>query len=124
MKNRTTRIKMSHIPVVRHPRTLFHDRASQRRTFVLLIILAIVPDRCVSGDDLANRDPPAKKMPVIGQWWTIASNPDLGQWTSDAQEPVDFGIWQAVDGTWQLWSCIRKTKHPGRTRIFHRWEGR
>ncbi|MCB1123842.1 MAG: hypothetical protein KJT03_19970, partial [Verrucomicrobiae bacterium] len=31
--------------------------------------------------------------------------------------------WQAEDGTWQLWSCIRKTKYPGRTRIFYRWEG-
>lgn len=67
---------------------------------------------------------PIKLRPVIkGDWWRVASNPDLGEWTSDEQEPVDFGIWQAADGSWQLWSCIRKTKHPGRTRVFHRWEG-
>lgn len=26
-------------------------------------------------------------------------------------------------GSWQLWSCIRHTAHPGRTRVFHRWQG-
>ena len=67
---------------------------------------------------------PVKLRPVIkGDWWRVASNPDLVEWTSDGQEPVDFGIWQAADGSWQLWSCIRKTKYPGRTRVFHRWEG-
>ncbi len=62
-------------------------------------------------------------VPVIeGDWWTIAGNPDLGKLTSDEQQPVDFGIWQAADSTWQLWSCIRKTKAPGKTRLFHRWQ--
>ncbi len=67
---------------------------------------------------------PVELRPVVrGDWWRVASNPDLGKWTSEQQEPVDFGVWQAADGSWQLWSCIRKTKYPGRTRIFHRWEG-
>lgn len=67
---------------------------------------------------------PEKHEPIlVGDWVRIASNPDLGEWTSPKQEPVDFGIWQAKDGTWQLWSCIRKTQYPGRNRIFHRWEG-
>ena len=35
---------------------------------------------------------------------------------------MDFGIWQAADGTWQLWSCVRGTKEPGKTRVLHRWE--
>ncbi len=61
---------------------------------------------------------------ISGDWWRIASNPDLGIYTSNKQKPVDFGIWQATDGTWQLWSCIRKTKCGGNTRLFHRWEGR
>lgn len=65
-----------------------------------------------------------RHQPVLeGDWWQIAGNPDLGEWSSDKQEPVDFGVWQAADGTWQLWSCIRHTRHPGRTRVFHRWEG-
>jgi hypothetical protein len=66
-----------------------------------------------------------RPVPVLdGAWWKVAGNPDLGPLTSPEQEPVDFGIWQAIDGTWQLWSCIRKTKAPGATRLFYRWQGR
>jgi hypothetical protein len=60
---------------------------------------------------------------VDGEWWTIAGDPDLGPYTTAKQQPVDFAIWQAADGTWQLWSCIRATAIGGRTRLFHRWEG-
>jgi hypothetical protein len=60
---------------------------------------------------------------INGQWWTVAGDPDLGPLTHPKQQPVDFGIWQAADGTWQIWSCIRGTKEPGKTRLFHRWEG-
>jgi len=63
-------------------------------------------------------------MPQIdSEWWQIAGNPDLGPLTSKEQQPVDFSIWQATDGTWQLWSCIRGTKCGGKTRLFFRWEG-
>jgi hypothetical protein len=65
------------------------------------------------------------EIPIIkGDWWQIAGDPDLGELTSPKQQPVDFAIWQAKDGTWQLWSCIRSTKSGGQTRLFHRWEGR
>ena len=37
---------------------------------------------------------------------------------------MDFAVWQAKDGTWQLWSCIRQTKCGGKTRLFYRWEGK
>lgn len=60
---------------------------------------------------------------LLGSWWTIAGDPDLGELTTAKQQPVDFGIWRANDGTWQLWSCIRGTREPGNTRLFHRWEG-
>ncbi len=60
---------------------------------------------------------------IVGAWWQIAGNPDLGELTAENQQPVDFGIWQAADGTWQLWSCIRKTKEAGNTRLFYRWQG-
>ncbi len=64
-------------------------------------------------------------VPVIdGEFWQIAENPDLGALTGEQQQPVDFGIWQAADGTWQLWSCIRKTECGGHTRLFYRWEGK
>lgn len=63
------------------------------------------------------------KPTIDGDWWQIAGQPDLGNHTSPEQEPVDFGVWQAADGTWQLWSCIRKTACGGQTRLFYRWEG-
>jgi hypothetical protein len=59
---------------------------------------------------------------VEGEWWTIAGNPDLGKYTTARQQPVDFAVWEAADGTWQLWSCIRETAFPGGTRVFHRWQ--
>ena len=63
-------------------------------------------------------------IPAIdGDWWTIAGDPDVTPYTTPEQQPVDFGIWQAADETWQLWSCIRKTSIPGKTRLLHRWEG-
>ena len=62
--------------------------------------------------------------PVLdGPWWPIAGNPDLGPLTTAKQQPVDFAIWQAADGAWQVWSCIRHTAEPGKTRLLYRWEG-
>ena len=43
-----------------------------------------------------------------GEWWTIAGHPYLGDLNTPWQQVVDFGIWQADDGSWQLWSCIRE----------------
>lgn len=69
-------------------------------------------------------DKPALRPDIEGKWWQVADNPDLGEFTSPRQQPVDFAIWQAADGTWQLWSCIRNTKCGGNTRLFYRWEAK
>ncbi|MHC4242222.1 MAG: hypothetical protein ACYSU4_07445 [Planctomycetota bacterium] len=61
---------------------------------------------------------------IKGPWWQVAGNPDLGEFTSPRQQPVDFALWQAKDGTWQIWSCIRNTKCGGNTRLFYRWEAK
>src|ERR1700722_18073287 len=61
---------------------------------------------------------------IEGPWWQVADSPDLGQYTTDRQQPVDFAIWQAADGTWQIWSCIRATAYPGWTRLLYRWEAK
>lgn len=63
------------------------------------------------------------KPRIGGEWWNIASDPDLGELTNPKQQPVDFAVWQAADGTWQLWSCIRGTNAEGNSRLFYRWEG-
>lgn len=60
---------------------------------------------------------------IVGEWWQVAGNPDLGKLSTGKQQPVDFAIWPAADGTWQLWSCVRHTGEAGRTRVFFRWEG-
>lgn len=66
-----------------------------------------------------------KLVPVLeGEWRPIAGQPDLGPLSGERQQPVDFAVWQAADGTWQLWSCIRGTKCGGKSRLFHRWEGK
>ncbi len=60
---------------------------------------------------------------VVGDWWTIATSPDLGPLGTPEQQPVDFSIWQAADGTWQLWSCVRGTRCGGTGRLLYGWEG-
>lgn len=61
---------------------------------------------------------------IEGDFWTVAGDPDLGKYTTPKQQPVDFGIWRAADGTWQLWSCIRGTAAPGKTRLLYRWQAK
>ena len=73
----------------------------------------------------------APMMPRIqGPWWTVAHNPDLGELNGPppaprggSQQPVDFSVWRAADGSWQLWSCVRGTKCGGNTRLFYGWAG-
>jgi len=63
-------------------------------------------------------------IPVIdGDWWQVSGDPDLGSYTTPKQQPVDFAIWQAFDGTWQILSCIRGTKCGGKNRLLYRWQG-
>lgn len=83
-------------------------------------LLCVLPIVCLS---LAVSEADEQVLPEIaGPWWQVAGDPDLGPWTAPEQQPVDFAIWQAADGTWQLWSCIRKTRCGGNTRLFFRWE--
>lgn len=60
---------------------------------------------------------------LAGPWVPIAGPPELGRFATAKQEVVDFAIWEALDGTWQAWSCIRHTAEAGATRLFHRWQG-
>ncbi len=84
--------------------------------WLFLLLAVMIGDSAIAGEIPVPR--------IAGPWWHVAGNPDLGPYTSEKQQPVDFGIWQAADGTWQIWSCIRHTKCGGNTRLFYRWEGR
>jgi hypothetical protein len=81
----------------------------------LLVLVASVVQG-VSGQDKV------LEPKVDGDFWQIAGVPDVTPYNSPKQQPVDFAIWQAADGTWQLWSCIRYTKLSGSTRLFYRWQ--
>ncbi len=88
----------------------------------ILTLLSILSLPCT-----AMGAPEGARMPTIeGPWWQVAGNPTDHKYATEEQEPVDFAVWQAADGTWQLWSCIRKTTaggEGGMTRFFYRWEG-
>ncbi len=77
------------------------------------------------GPDAISGSPAVKpSVPVVGACWPIAGVPVLGAAFDNAgQQPVDFGLWQAADGSWQVWSCTRGTKEEGQHRVFHHWEG-
>lgn len=89
------------------------------RSFLLLsaVAVAVVTVNVRAAD-------PVLVPQVDGDFWTVAGDPDLGKYTTPRQQPVDFGIWRAADGTWQLWSCVRGTAAPGKTRLFYRWQGK
>lgn len=87
-------------------------------TNLLAVIIVVIIVACTSKVN-------TEYQPEISSnWWTIAVNPDLVEYTSPGQQPVDFGVWQAKDGTWQLWSCIRFTHCGGNTRLFYGWESK
>ncbi|MCA9125632.1 MAG: hypothetical protein KDB22_01055 [Planctomycetales bacterium] len=58
---------------------------------------------------------------LAGPWKKLVGRPPLEKWASDKAEPVDFTLFQADNGRWQLISCIRHTTHPGGTRLLYRW---
>ncbi len=64
----------------------------------------------------------AQMVPRLdGSWIQLLGRPQLEKWHSPEAEPVDFAIFRADDGSWQLISCIRKTTHPGSGRLLYRW---
>jgi hypothetical protein len=96
-----------------------------RAQVAMLVLASMLGGRGVVESSYAQAAAPGVPLKPVstGRWWPVAGDPDLGPLTSPKQQPVDFAIWQAADGTWQLWSCIRGTQEPGKTRLFHRWEG-
>jgi len=77
---------------------------------------------------VAGAGPEGVAVPQIeGPWWQVAGDPTDHKYATEKQQPVDFAVWQAADGSWQLWSCIRHTTaggKGGKTRFFYRWEGK
>ena len=74
-----------------------------------------------SPGNTSNKNETAVKPSLSGPWIKLVGRPPLEKWASDEAEPVDFTVFQADNGRWQLISCIRHTKHPGGTRLLYRW---
>lgn len=90
---------------------------------ILLLLASATWASGGTGTSLADAPVPQ----IDGPWWPVAGNPMNHPYATDRQEPVDFAVWQAADGTWQLWSCIRGTtagSPGGMGRFFYRWEGK
>jgi len=94
--------------------------------FACVVSLTLTLALSVNGETGTSlRTVPAPR--IDGSWWPVAGNPMDHRYATERQEPVDFAVWQAADGTWQLWSCIRGTTAGGRGgmgRFFYRWEGK
>eukprot|EP00041_Stephanoeca_diplocostata_P041251 m.1642895 g.1642895 ORF g.1642895 m.1642895 type:complete len:355 (+) comp55785_c0_seq1:275-1339(+) len=91
-----------------------------------MILVPLIVTSSVSAD-ISTCDPPMAHAPpvpslVTNTTWNITSVPDLGSYNSPHQQPVDFAVWQAADGSYQLESCIRNTKIGGHGRLFYRWQ--
>ena len=56
-----------------------------------------------------------------GPWIKLVGRPELERWATPKVEPVDFTVFQADDGRWQLIACVRHTSHPGKGRLLYRW---
>lgn len=59
---------------------------------------------------------------IVSDWWTIATIPDLDEYSKPGQQLMDFSIWQAADSTWQLGACVRGTACGGEGRLLWRWQ--
>jgi hypothetical protein len=57
-----------------------------------------------------------------GPWRRIAAVPKLERFGTGKEQTVDFTLFRAADGGWQLVSCVRNTAHPGGGRLLFRWE--
>lgn len=85
--------------------------------FVLLLALPSAPSRAAA---------PAAEVVALrprleGPWIKIAGRPQLERWATPKAEPVDFTVFRADNGRWQLIACVRHTSHPGNGRLLHRW---
>lgn len=78
-----------------------------------LLPLSAQNDRAAASDPLTPR--------LGGPWIQLVGRPELEKWASPEAEPVDFTLFQADDGNWQLIACVRKTTHPGSGRLLYRW---
>lgn len=87
-----------------------------RLTVVAASLWLALPAPAASGEDVRPLRPK-----LDGPWIKLAGRPDLERWATPKVEPVDFTVFRADDGRWQLIACIRHTSQPGKGRLLYRW---
>ncbi len=98
------------------------------RMMILFAAAALCTSVALAGEPRIGKN--AIMPEVDGNWQTLTDGavlPELGEfvWTNGTL-PIDFSIWQAEDGTWQLDACVRALRKPQertKYRVFYRWEG-
>ncbi len=87
------------------------------------IVMGLLGCLCVMGSAVAQDYP--SKVGGKGEWRQLVHTPDITGYDWDngtTDEPCDFTIFQAADGTWQLNACVRNTTYPGYSRLLFHWE--
>lgn len=59
---------------------------------------------------------------IEGEWKKIIDMPDLGGLNTPGVAISELAIWQAGDGSWQLWATVANTTIGGYNRLFYGWE--
>lgn len=102
-----------------------HTRCSCRLVAAFILVAIALPLSAQKAGKVSDSILSGHIKPLIprmsGPWIQLVGRPQLEKWASPRAEPVDFAIFQADNGRWQLISCIRKTTHPGSGRLLYRW---
>ena len=94
-------------------------RAARLWPLAVIVLLIAAEPLTAQNENEAESKPPTPRLE--GNWIQLVGQPQLEKWASPDVEPVDFTVFRADDGRWQLISCIRKTTHPGAGRLLYRW---
>ncbi len=104
----------------------------KKKLCCVLLGLIVLASGGAFADEISRVGSNAVMPEIDGSEWFITDGYELTTgigdfiWTNSTL-PIDFSIWQANDGTWQLEGCVRKFYHPSDDsdgwRVFYRWEG-
>jgi beta-xylosidase len=88
------------------------------------LVLAACCRAPAAGADAGGSSEAPEVPEIAGSWQRLAAPPQLEQYHKPGVQAVDFTLYPAADGTWQLISCVRGTAYPGAGRLLYRWEGK
>lgn len=106
-------------------KTVFALIEGSRSCFLLCAVMVLAPSVGTAAAQAApgqvRQSQPNLVPKLSGEWLQLTQRPPLERWGTPKAEPVDFTVFKASDGRWQLISCIRHTSQPGKGRLLYRW---